>query len=322
MNILLTGSGGFIGSAILRHARNLKHINFRPVYRIRKGGRKGNQNIHPAAVFMPDFTSTPDWASAMADIDVVIHAAAHVHVLSGDINNATSIYRKVNFDASLNLARQAAGAGVKRFIFISTVKVNGEKTEPGKLFSSLDTPSPSGSYARSKMEAEEALLLLAKETGMEVVIIRPVLVYGPGVKANFHNMMLWLNKGLPLPFGAINNKRSLVSLDNLVDFIFTCVEHPAAANEIFMVSDGEDLSTTQLLKKMSMALGRPARLIPLPQWMVKGLATLFGKKHLAQRLCDSLQVDITKNYQLLGWRPNGPVGMALQQTADHFLENQ
>jgi nucleoside-diphosphate-sugar epimerase len=221
----------------------------------------------------------------------------------------------------LNLARQAAEAGVRRFIFISSIKVNGEGTPLGAPYRADAQPQPADPYGISKMEAEQGLRALAGETGMEVVIIRPTLVYGPGVKANFLNMMRWLHKGVPLPFGAIHNRRSLVALDNLVDLIVTCIEHPAAANQTFLVSDGEDLSTTELLRRMATALGAPAHLLPVPSWLLEAGATMLGKKALSQRLCGSLQVDISKTRELLGWTPPLSVDAALRKTAKHFLEH-
>lgn len=258
----------------------------------------------------------------MKGVDVVIHCAARVHVMHDQAVDPLIEFRKVNLAGTLNLARQAAAAGVQRFVFISSIKVNGEGTAPGMPYHADDAVTPLDAYGISKHEAEQGLLALAAETGMEVVIIRPVLVYGPGVKANFLNMMSWLYKGIPLPFGAIYNKRSLVALDNLVDLIVTCIDHPAAANQVFLVSDGDDLSTTDLLRRMGRALGKPARLIPIPsKWLEFG-ARLLGKQALAQRLCGSLQVDISKTRELLGWTPPVSVDEGLRKTAEYFLEHQ
>jgi nucleoside-diphosphate-sugar epimerase len=185
-----------------------------------------------------------------------------------------------------------------------------------------DEPAPLDPYGISKLEAEQGLKLLAASTGMEVVIIRPVLVYGPGVKANFLSMMRWLYRGVPLPFGAIHNLRSLVAIDNLVDLIVLCAEHPAAANQVFLASDGEDVSTTQLLRKLAHALGKPARLLPIPAELMSGAASLLGQQDLADRILGSLQVDISKNYQLLGWEPPVSLDKALGLTAQHFLDSR
>jgi nucleoside-diphosphate-sugar epimerase len=260
------------------------------------------------------------WNEIIENIEVVIHTAARVHVMDDNAASPLAEFRKVNVEGTLNLARQAAQAGVKRFIFISSIKVNGEGTELGKPYSADDVPAPVDPYGISKLEAEQGLLALAAETGMEVTIIRPVLVYGPGVKANFLSMMGWLSKRVPLPFGAIHNKRSMVALDNLVDLIVTCIDHPAAANQVFLVSDDEDLSTTQLLQRTGTALGKPALLLPIPAFLLTTAARMLGKSGVAQRLCGSLQVDIGKTKTLLGWTPPVSVDEALGKTARHFLE--
>jgi len=269
---------------------------------------------------VPDLTEQVNWEQVVAGQDVIIHSAARVHVMNDQSADPLVEFRKVNVDGTLNLAQQAAAAGVKRFIFISSIKVNGEGTLCGNPYTAFDTPAPQDPYGISKVEAEIGLRQIAEDTGMEVVIIRPVLVYGPGVKANFRSMMSWLNKGLPLPLGAVHNKRSLVSLDNLVDLIVTCIDHPAAANQTFLVSDGEDLSTTELLRRMGKALGKPARLLPIPASLLEMGATLLGKKEVAQRLLGSLQVDIEHTCDTLSWKPKVTVDEALAKTARHFLE--
>jgi nucleoside-diphosphate-sugar epimerase len=231
-------------------------------------------------------------------------------------------FREVNVEATLNLGRAAAASGVKRFIYISSIKVNGEGTPPGTAYSADDVPAPIDPYGISKLEAEQGLKVLAADTGMEVVIIRPVLVYGPGVKANFLSMMRWLYRGVPLPFGAVHNQRSLVAIDNLVDLIVTCSDHPAAANQVFLVSDGEDVSITQLLRKLAGVLGKPALLLPIPVWLMSGAAALLGRRALSDRILGSLQVDISKNRQLLGWTPPVTLDKALSLTAKHFLDSR
>lgn len=259
------------------------------------------------------------WEEGLVDKHVVIHSAARVHVMNDQSADPLAEFRKVNVDGTLHLARQAAAAGVRRFIFISSIKVNGEGTVLGKPYTAMDTPSPQDPYGISKMEAERGLREIAQQTGMEVVIIRPVLVYGPGVKANFRSMMNWLNKGVPLPLGSIHNKRSLVSLDNLVDLIVTCIDHPAAANQTFLVSDGDDLSTTEMLRRMGQALGKRARLIPVPAWCLETGAALLGKRAVAQRLCGSLQVDISHTCDTLGWTPPVSVDDGFRAAASAFL---
>lgn len=313
--ILLTGASGFVGSGLLAR---LVECNARVVAALRNPARCKSFSV-PAFV-VGDMLSHTNWTEALGGVQVVIHAAARVHVMNEQSSDPLLEFRRVNVDGTLQLARQAAKVGVRRFVFISSIKVNGERTERGIAYSADEPPAPLDSYGISKMEAEQGLRLLASETGMDVVIIRPVLVYGPGVKANFRSMMNWLNKGAPLPFGAVTNKRSLVSLDNLIDLIITCIDHPAAANQTFLVSDGEDLSTTELLERMGMALGKPARLLPVPVSLLKGAAALIGKGDVAQRLCGSLQVDITKTRELLGWEPPVEIDEAMRRTAKEFLQ--
>ena len=252
---------------------------------------------------MGELNAITDWTAVLGGQDVLIHAATRAHVMKDETEDPLAEYRKVNVDGTLNLARQAAEAGVRRFIFVSSIKVNGEQTAEGRPFNAESTPAPEDAYGISKMEAEKALQALAEETGMEVVIIRPPLVYGPGVKGNFATMIKLLKKGFPLPLGAIHNKRSLVALDNLVDLIITCIDHAEAVNQVFLAGDGEDLSTSELLRGIGKAMGQPARLIPVPRGMLMFAAGILGKKAVAQRVLGSLQVDISKARYLLGWEP-------------------
>ncbi|MHC8396049.1 UDP-glucose 4-epimerase family protein [Pseudomonas sp. LB3P93] len=315
--ILLTGVSGFVGGAI--HQR-LSKDNVRPLtVALRQPLPELPTSTTQTLVSALD--GDTDWTEALAGVDAVIHSAARVHVMNDTSEDPLTEFRRINVAGTLNLATQAADAGVRRFVYISSIKVNGEGTVLGSPFFADAVPGPVDPYGISKMEAEQALRVLADRTGMEVVIVRPPLVYGPGVKANFLSMMRWLNKGIPLPFGSIHNRRSLVALDNLVDLIVVCVDHPAAANQTFLVSDGEDLSTSQLLRRMGTALGAPARLLPVPCWMLETGAAVLGKKDLSQRLCGSLQVDITKNRELLGWEPPNNVDQSLIVTARHFLKS-
>jgi nucleoside-diphosphate-sugar epimerase len=223
-------------------------------------------------------------------------------------------FRAVNLDATMLLARRAVAAGVKRFIFVSSIKVNGEETAPGSRFRPDDTPQPRDGYAVSKHEAEQALLKFAQRNGLDLVIIRPPLVYGPGAKGNFARMLKWVARGVPLPLSAIrDNRRSLVCLHNLIDLIATCMAHPSAANQIFLVSDGEDLSTQDLLIRTGRVLARSPRLFYVPAWALKVGAMIVNKPDLYQRLCGSLQLDITKNYTLLGWLPPISVNEGLRR---------
>lgn len=252
-----------------------------------------------------------DWARVLEQgVDVVVHCAARAHVMHDELANPLTEYRRVNVQGTENLARQAAAAGVRRFVFISSVKVNGEATQPGQPFTPADAPAPQDDYGLSKHEAEQALWQVARDTGMEVVIIRPPLVYGPGVKGNFARMVQWVRQGVPLPLGAVHNRRSLVALDNLVDFITLCASperSPQAANQTFLVSDGDDVSTTELLRRVAHAYGVPVRLLPVPVGLMRGAARLLGKTAVADRLLGSLQVDASKARDLLGWTP--PVTM-------------
>ncbi len=264
-------------------------------------------------------SSDTDWTEVLSKVEQVVHLAARVHVMNDKNPDPLAEFRRVNVEATANFARQAAAAGVKRFVYLSSVKVNGEFTEAGQPFTADDAPAPKDPYGVSKHEAEQLLRLIAAETGTEMVIIRPPLVYGPGVKANFESMMRWLARGVPLPLAAVtNNHRSLVALDNLVDLILTCLNHPAAANQTFLVSDGEDLSTAQLLKRMGVAMGHPARLFYVPSALLKLGATVLNKPGIYQRLCGSLQLDIAKTKQLLGWAPPVPVDEGLQRAAESF----
>ncbi|MDX2505434.1 MAG: NAD-dependent epimerase/dehydratase family protein, partial [Gammaproteobacteria bacterium] len=247
--ILVTGATGFLGAAIVRQL--VDDVRYSPVATARRKTSNLVSGLQP--IIVGNLGASTDWSSALSDVEVVIHTAARVHVMDDTANVPLTEYRKVNFEGTMNLARQAVQAGVKRFIFISSIKVNGEETVLGKPFTADDAPNPVDPYGVSKAETEQALLELAASTGLEVVIIRPVLVYGPGVKANFRSLMKWMYKGVPLPLGAVYNQRSLVALDNLVSFIIHCIDHPKAANEIFLISDGEDVSTTELLQKVATA---------------------------------------------------------------------
>lgn len=315
--VLLTGCTGFVGRSVLTH---LCGGDMQVIACSRAERLKAPSDVR--YVHVAGLDSSTDWTLALDGVEVVIHSAARVHVMHDESSDPLAEFRKVNVEGTLNLARQAAAAGIRRFVFISSIKVNGEGTPMGVPYLADVQPAPVDPYGISKMEAERGLRVLAAETGMEVVIIRPTLVYGPGVKANFLNMMRWLHKGVPLPFGAIHNRRSLVALDNLVDLIVTCIDHPAAVNQTFLVSDGEDLSTTELLHRMGAALGTPARLLPVPSWMLEAGAALLGKQALSQRLCGSLQVDISKTRELLNWTPPVSVDEALRRTAKNFLEQQ
>lgn len=315
MKVLVTGASGFVGRPLCAEL-NRRGQMVRAAVRSTK-----DSLINAEVVLVGEIDGRTNWVAALRDVELVIHLAARVHVMQDDSANPFQEYRKVNVESTERLARAAAASGVKRLVYVSSIKVNGEGTPPGRPYTPDDVPAPVDPYGISKYEAEQALRQLAQESDLEVVIIRPVLVYGPGVKANFFSMMRWLHRGIPLPLGAINNQRSLVALDNLVDLIVTCLHHPKAPNQTFLVSDGEDLSTTALLRRTAAALGRPARLIPVPTPVLQAAARLLGKTDFGERLCGSLQVDISKTRELLGWVPPVSVDEALKQTARHFLAN-
>jgi len=313
MTTLVTGANGFVGSALC--ARLL-----RDGASVRAAVRSLNSQPGGAEAFaIRGLSSETDWTAALKNVEHVVHLAARAHVMSDRSPDPLAEFRRVNVEGTEALARQAAAAGVKRFVFLSSIKVNGEFTERGQPFTADDVPAPEDPYGVSKYEAEQLLQQMAAETGMEVVIIRPPLVYGPGVKGNFRSMMRWLARGVPLPLAAVTqNRRSLVALDNLVDLIVTCLNHPAAANQTFLVSDGEDLSTAELLKRMGAAMGHPARLFYLPPALLKLGATVLNKPAIYQRLCGSLQLDIAKTRQLLGWTPPVSVDEGLRRAAEGF----
>ncbi len=316
MKILITGATGFVGRALSIYLLRDGHEIFALI-------RKKTSEL-PSSIKQIIIGDLSQLDPVIIDktfdgVDVVIHTAARVHVMNDTASDPLTEFRKVNLESTMALARKAAEVGAKRFIFISSIKVNGELTTPGIPFTADDVPNPIDPYGVSKAEAEQALLDLAASTGLQVVIIRPVLVYGAGVKANFRSLMSWLNKGVPLPLGLIQNKRSLVALDNLIDLINTCIDHPAAVNQVFLVSDGEDISTSELLRRVGRALGKPARLLPVPAWVISSGAVILGKREMSQRLLGSLQVDISKTRDLLGWVPPVSLDEALQKTVQSFL---
>lgn len=283
MSIVVTGATGFIGTSLVRFLR------------------ARGMCVHTLA-------RGDDAPEVMVGAKTVVHLAARVHVMHELAGNPLEEFRRANVDATKTLATQAAAAGIERFVFVSSVKVNGEQTNPNQPFTEEDDPNPLDDYGRSKYEAELALRQVAIETGMDVVIIRPPLVYGPGVKANFAALMRAVVRGWPLPFGSIKNARSLVGLDNLIDFIYCCTTHAAAVNQTFLVSDGHDLSSAQLVRELAAAAGRAPNLWSVPQWLLELAGGMIGKRNAAQRLCGSLQVDISKAQSLLGWSPRVSIG--------------
>ncbi|MEL0622243.1 SDR family oxidoreductase [Marinomonas arenicola] len=289
MKILITGANGFIGKKLVGSLRNKHQLVCQY--------RKENFEVNEYDSFFFDICRKSSWSNALQNVSAVIHLAAVAH---NKFNDTVSMH-ETNVKGTVNLARQAAESGVKRFIFLSSIGVNGiSNSSPFLVY---DSPAPVENYAISKFEAEIGLLKIAAETGMEVVIIRPPLVYGPNAPGNFGKLANLARKNLPLPFGAIYNKRSLVSIDNLVDLIVTCIDHPKAANQTFLVSDDHDVSTTELLREMTLASGKKPRLLPVPMGWLNLAAKLTGKRAVIDRMCGSLQVDISHTKEVLGWEP-------------------
>jgi nucleoside-diphosphate-sugar epimerase len=290
---LVTGTTGFVGSAL---CSALKSSNYNV--------RLSNQRLNEM-----------DWSHSLVGIEIIVHLAARVHILRDSAVDPLAEFRAVNVVGTLNLARQAAAAGVKRFVFLSSVKVNGEFTLPNKPFSAAHA-NPQDPYGVSKHEAEIGLRKIAAATGMAVVIIRPPLIYGAGVKANFLSLICVVKRGVPLPFGSVTqNCRSFVALDNLIDLIITCIHHPNAANQTFLVSDNEDVSTADLLRRMATAQGVPSRLFPVPLIVLNSAAKLIGKQAVAQRLLGNLQVDISHTMNTLNWQPPISLDEGLRRAA-------
>ena len=316
LKVLVTGATGFIGSSLISSLSTANGVTVRAA--VRNAPPNVLREIEIALI--SDIDANTNWRAALNDIQVVVHTAARVHILDELEADQLKEYRRVNVAGTLQLARQSVEAGVGRFIFISSIKVNGERTLPDRPYSEDQLAVPQDPYAVSKLEAEQGLQKLAEETGLDVVIIRPPLVYGPGVKANFYSLMKWVNAGIPLPLGAIRNKRSFVSIDNLISLITTCIDHPKARNKIFLVSDGEDLSTTDLLERLGKALGKKTCLLPVPPVLLMVIATLFGKRETVRRLCDSLEINISNSKALLGWEPQSSVDEGFCKTARYFRD--
>jgi nucleoside-diphosphate-sugar epimerase len=326
VNILVTGATGFVGKALITDLL-ANNNQVKAVVRTKSTDTLLGieQIVVKDLVELSSISILDEITTALKNVDVVVHTAARVHMMNDDSTDPLSEFRKVNRDATLTLARLAAESGVRRFVFISSIKVNGEMSRPGHPFTPEAQHVPDDPYGLSKYEAEQGLLDLANETGMEVVIIRPPLVYGPGVKANFASMMKWMYKSIPLPFGAVHNQRSLVALENLVSFIMHCADYqktPQAANQVFLISDGEDVSTTQLLRKVAKALNEQTWLIPIPVGLMTFAAKLIGKGDVANRLFGSLQVDSSKARELLDWRPVITMDEQLKKTAKAFLDEK
>ncbi len=316
MRILITGATGMVGQALVAHLTQKPHVIIRAALRKDVGYFPSQVE---KAITGDLCSNTTLWKEALRGVDAVIHAAARVHHMRDRADDPSKEFCHVNAQGTRRLAEYAASSGVRRFIFLSSIKVNGEETQTGSSFTPHDIPNPHDPYGVSKWYAEQALADMAHKAGMAYTIIRPPLIYGPGVKGNFASLMHWIGKGIPLPFGAIHhNRRSLVALDNLIDLIITCLHHPGAVNETFLVSDNEDLSTTDLLHRTAYAMKVRARLIPLPNSFLRAAATILGKAPMYQKLCSSLQVDIEKTQRALGWSPPITIDEGLHRAVRYF----
>lgn len=320
MKILVTGSSGFVGAPLVHYLASVGH---ELVALTRSVGWNSSLASGPVKLTaVGDIDGSTNWSPYLLGVDAVIHLANRAHVMHESDANPLAIYRSINTDGTLQLARHAAAAGVKRFIFISSVKVNGESTLPGQRFSPVSENIPADPYGLSKYEAEQGLKELTLKTGMEVLIIRPPLIYGPGVKANFLKMMQWVEKGVPLPLGSITNQRSLLGIDNLLSFIQLCLTHPKAAGQTFLISDDHDVSTTELLREIAAAMHRPSRLLPIPQFVLEKALILLSQGHIAERLCASLQLDISLAKTLLSWKPPYSFKDQMSKTVAAYLSER
>lgn len=310
MKILLTGGSGFIGRQLANELSESK-MPFLIATRTTKLDLP-NQN----RVTVGGIDALTKWGSALHGVSHVVHLAARVHIKTETSSDAFSAFRAINTDGTLNLAKQAAALGVKRFIFISTIKVNGEGRNTPYL--EADLPDPQDAYAASKCEAERGLWAISEDTGIEVVILRIPLVYGPGVGANFFQLLKIIDKGWPLPLRGINNKRSLLYVGNLINAILCVLQHPKAANQLFLLSDGKDASTTQLVTWLAQALGKQTRIFPVSERLLRSVAGVLGKSSAVDRLLGSLYLDSTKIQSELGWRPPFTLQEGLQATANWY----
>jgi nucleoside-diphosphate-sugar epimerase len=305
-NILVTGANGFVGNHLCRYL----HANGLSVKAALRRNIPDWEICEQIAVGTID--GATDWSGALDGMDAVVHLAARVHVMRESEADPLAAFRRVNVDGTVTLARQAAQAGVKRLIFMSSIKVNGERTT-GVPFTADDEPGPEDAYGTSKWEAEQALRKVAEQTGLELVIVRPVVVYGAGVKGNLERLMLVIKRDLPLPLAGITNRRSFLCIQNLLHFTHCCIEHPDAKGEVFLVADGEDLSTPDFIRKLAQAMECRARLFPVPVTLLRLAGWMTGRSPMIARLTEDLQVDLTKNSLRLGWSPVIDTDRALRE---------
>ena len=312
---LITGANGFVGTRLVARLRDGKDL-IAPHSAVRSNLYGLLQKNDYVVGSIDPFT---DWSVPLKNIDIVIHLAARVHVMEDASIDPLSEYRSVNVQGTVNLAKQAAAAGVRRFVYLSSIKVNGEESAPGKSFTEDSAPNPLDPYGVSKLEAEEGLKAVCKEAGMEFVIIRPPLIYGPGVKANFLKLITAIKKGVPMPFGCISNQRSMLALDNLIDFIVLASLDPRAGNQTFLLSDGRDISSKELVSEIAKALCLRPRLLPVPIFILSALGFLTGRSAAIQRLLGSLQINPSKATKLLNWVPPVTVEEGIARTIEAFL---
>lgn len=315
MNILVTGANGFVGKAL---CKRMVSKGWHVWGTVRSAEQAASLPAGVEVVQIKSIGADTNWSVALSGVDAVVHLAARVHVMNDTATDPLSAFRKVNVAGTEHLARMAAINGVKRFVYVSSVKVNGEGCE--KPFAEHDIPAPEDPYGVSKWEAEHVLRKITEDTGLEVVILRPPLVYGPEVKANFLSLLKIVDRGIPLPLASINNHRSLIYLGNFVDAITTCINHPKAAGQTYLVSDGEDVSTSELIRRVAATLGRPARLFPFPPSLMRFTGKLFGKSDAVERLVGSLTIDSSKIRRELGWKPPYTMEQGLKETAEWFKE--
>jgi nucleoside-diphosphate-sugar epimerase len=307
--VVVTGANGFVGRAL---CKSLVGAGYSTIGTVRTHGRV-DASTRCAYAITGDIDRTTNWFSCLNAADAVVHLAAQMQDIHASDSEPLAELRRVNVEGTENLAWQAAASGVKRFVYVSSVKVHGEQMS-GRPVTVDDAPSPTDPYAISKLEAERVLRHVAAETGLQVTLVRPPLIYGPGVQGNFLRLIQWIDKGLPLPLANVDNRRSLIALDNLVDFLVLCIHHPAAVGQTFLISDGEDLSTPELMRRIADAMGRPLRLWPMPPTLLRLIAGAIGKRHWFDKLCGSLQIDASRAREVLGWRPPAPMDQALSLT--------
>jgi nucleoside-diphosphate-sugar epimerase len=297
-SVLVTGGSGFIGKAVMTELHE-------EGFYVRGSARRIPPQPFKAMdwIIVPDLCSHTDWKIALGGIDTVIHCAGIAHIFDRDSSSDPALYRAVNVDGTLNLAKQAADAGIRRFIFLSSISVNGFQTTIGEPFSELDSPNPYNNYSASKYEAELALLALARSSAMEVVIIRPPMVYGPSAPGNFKSLIELVRRQIPLPLKAIKNKRSLIGIENLTNFIKICVINERAANQVFVICDGYDVSTAELIESLAFVMNKRSNLFKMPNFILKSIGIMFGKKNTIEKISGNLQINNTKARELLGWAP-------------------